>query len=287
MYPYKLFTLPDGSGITLYEILIIVGVIAAIVLFRILADKREMPAKLQNLILFGGVVSFVVGYLSAVLFQAVYNALETGEFSLNGQTGSTFYGGLIGGTVCMLLIYFIGGKILYKKSHDYLHWFPTFANIAAACIPFAHGFGRIGCLMAGCCHGRLTDAWYGIPMDIGALDGVYVKVVPIQLFEALFLFALAAFLIFLNCKKKGYCIPVYFIGYGIWRFIIEYFRDDDRGATFISFLTPSQLTAVFLILGGIAIIAITLICKKKFGSDFFLPPKVSHISNDDIKKDRV
>ena len=120
MYPYKLFTLPDGSGITLYEILIIVGVIAAIVLFRILADKREMPAKLQNLILFGGVVSFVFGYLSAVLFQAVYNALETGEFSLNGQTGSTFYGGLIGGTVCMLLIYFIGGKIRLFDKYRYV-----------------------------------------------------------------------------------------------------------------------------------------------------------------------
>ena len=273
MYPYKLFTLPDGSGITLYEILIIVGVIAAIVLFRILADKRNMPAKLQNLILFGGVISFVVGYLCAVLFQAVYNALETGKFSLDGQTGSTFYGGLIGGAVCMLLNYFIGGKILYKKSRDYLHWFPTFANIAAACIPLAHGFGRIGCLTAGCCHGRLTDAWYGIPMDIGKLDGVFVKVVPLQLFEAIFLFALAAFLIVLNCKKKGYCVPIYFIAYGVWRFVIEYFRDDDRGATFVSFLTPSQLTAIVLVLTGIVIILIAIYCKKKFGQDFFLPPK--------------
>ena len=271
MYPYKLFRFPDGSGVTLYEILIIIGVIAAIVLFRILADRRKMPAKLQNLILFGGVVSFVVGYLCAVLFQAVYNAIETGSFSLDGQTGSTFYGGLIGGAVCMLLIYFVGGRILYKKSNDYLQWFPTFANIAAACIPLAHGFGRLGCLTAGCCHGRLTDAWYGIPLDIGALDGVYVKVVPLQLFEALFLFALAAFLIVWNCKKRGFCVPIYFIAYGAWRFVIEYFRDDDRGATFVSFLTPSQLTAIILILIGGAIILATFLCKKKYGSDIFSP----------------
>ena len=39
MYPYQLITFPDGSGITLYEILILVGVIGALVLFRILADK--------------------------------------------------------------------------------------------------------------------------------------------------------------------------------------------------------------------------------------------------------
>ena len=56
MYPYKLIRFPDGSGITLYEIFILIGVIAAIVLFRILADRRKMPAKLQNLVLIGAVV---------------------------------------------------------------------------------------------------------------------------------------------------------------------------------------------------------------------------------------
>jgi prolipoprotein diacylglyceryltransferase len=38
--------------------------------------------------------------------------------------------------------------------------------------------------------------------------------------------------------------------YGIWRFIVEYARDDYRGSTFISFLTPSQLTAIIMIIGG-------------------------------------
>ncbi len=278
MYPYKLFEFPDGSGITLYEIFILIGVIAAIILFRILADRRKMPAKLQNLILIGAVVSFIVGYLSAVLFQAIYNAIETGDFSLDSQTGSTFYGGLIGGAVCMLLIYFIGGKILYKKSNDYIQWFPTFANMAAACIPLAHGFGRIGCLMGGCCHGNITDAWYGIPMDIGVLDGVYVKVVPLQLFEALFLFALSAALIYLNFKEKGGELSLYFVGYGIWRFIIEYFRADDRGETIVSFLSPSQLIAVILIIIGIAIFVIGYMLKKKKGTKFFLPPLQPSVS---------
>lgn len=118
MYPYKLIRFPDGSGITLYEIFILIGVIAAIVLFRILADRRKMPAKLQNLVLIGAVVSFIVGYLCAVLFQAVYNAIATGEFSLGSGTGSTFYGGFIGGAVCMLLIYFVGGRILFGQKGE-------------------------------------------------------------------------------------------------------------------------------------------------------------------------
>ena len=273
MYPYPLITFPDGSGISLYEIFIVVGVIAAIVLFRILADRRNLPAKLQNLILIGAVVSFIVGYFFAVLFQAIYDIAERGAFIIDKNTGATFYGGFIGGAACMLLIYFIGGYLLFKKqNNEHLRWFPSFVNIAAACVPLAHGLGRIGCLFGGCCYGMETDAWFGIPMDIGTMDHVYVKVVPTQLFEAIFLFALAAFLIWRNWKGKGFCLPAYLIGYGVWRFLIEYLRDDDRGQTFLSFLTPSQLTAVVLVLIGCALIAAYFIIVHKKGKAIFEPP---------------
>lgn len=272
MYPYNLITFPDGSGISLYEIFILIGVIAAIILFRILADRRKMPAKLQNLILIGGVVSFIVGYLSAVLFQAIYNAIDTGNFSVGRNTGSTFYGGFIGGALCMLLIYFIGGRLLCGKGGDHIAWFHIFVNIAAACIPLAHGFGRIGCLTAGCCHGGETDAWFGITQWVEITPGHYgwQKVVPIQLFEAIFLFILAAVLILLVWKGNGFELPIYLAGYGVWRFIIEFFRTDDRGASFIPFLSPSQTTAVLLIIIAAAIFIAAIILKRK-GRDVYPP----------------
>ena len=46
-------------------------------------------------------------------------------------------------------------------------------------------------------------------------------------------------------------MPLYCVGYGIWRFFIEFARADDRGNTFITFLTPSQLVAVLLIAVGV------------------------------------
>ena len=272
MYPYPLLSFPDGSSVGFYEICMLVGVIAAMVLFSLLAGRRKMPAKMQNLILVGIVVSVVVGYLTAVLFQAVYNALETGEFVIDETTGATFYGGLIGGAACLILIYFVGSRILFGSNAEGVRRFPTLANIAAACVPLAHGFGRIGCLLAGCCHGGETDAWYGIPMDIGVSDGVYVKVVPLQLFEAIFLFALAAFIIARVWKGKGLEAPVYLIGYGIWRFVIEFFRTDDRGASLIPGLSPSQVTAIFMILVGAAIyVGYFVICSRK-GRGFFADP---------------
>ena len=40
----------------------------------------------------------------------------------------------------------------------------------------------------------------------------------------------------------------------MFRFAIEYLRDDPRGSSGISFITPSQLTSILLIVLGIALI---------------------------------
>ena len=123
------------------------------------------------------------------------------------------------------------------------------ADAAAISISLAHAFGRIGCLMAGCCHGAVTDKWYGIYM-VSAQS----RVVPIQLFEAIILFAIAGFCLWRLWKGQRDNLPLYMIVYGVWRFFIEYARTDYRGTTFLSFLTPSQLTALVMIVGGAAVL---------------------------------
>ena len=125
------------------------------------------------------------------------------------------------------------------------------SGIAGGAIALAHGIGRIGCLCAGCCHGEVTDAWYGIYN--AALDA---KTVPVQLFEALFLFALAAFLSVWLWKGMRGGLGIYLSAYAVWRFFIEYLRTDHRGQSPISFLSPSQLTAVVLLLVGVGLIVL-------------------------------
>ena len=77
---------------------------------------------------------------------------------------------------------------------------------------------------------------------------------PTNLFEALFLFALCGLLLFLFMKKHfKYGFIVYLPVYGIWRFLIEYVRDDDRGQIFkgVDWLTPSQFFAIIMVIGAI------------------------------------
>lgn len=244
MYPYDIL-----PGIDLYGIKLCAGIIAAMLTFRIFSDRRCFSAKLNNFVLADGVMSIVAGYGSAVLFQAFYNAAESGRFEITKNTGATFYGGFIGGAAVFFAFYFGIGHFAFRNG-EHKRRAREVLSICAASVCIAHCLGRIGCLFAGCCYGRVTDS----PLSVynAYLDA---RVVPVQLYEAIFLAALFAYLCLRLVKKQDKCLPVYLTVYGVWRFFIEYFRTDDRGESPVGFLTPSQLTAVVMVIVGAAALA--------------------------------
>ncbi len=246
MYPYEIV-----FGLGLYEIMLMLGFFGALIYFRIFADRAGFGAKLQNLVLLCAVCGLVFGYGFAVLTQAVYNALESGRFEIANDTGATFYGGLVGGAGTFIAIYFAAGHFRLKPREAVVN-FPHLTEIAAGSIALAHGFGRLGCLFAGCCHGSETDAWYGIYHYY-----VDAKVVPVQLFEAIFLFALCGVLTWRLIKGWRNNLAVYLMAYAVWRFAAEYLRADDRGATVVTFLSPSQLVAVLLFALGTGLLILS------------------------------
>lgn len=261
MYPYLLFGI-----ISLYDLFLTVGVLLAFFLGDKMGIMRGFTVALQKILIWAALVGILFGLFGAVFFQAVYNWIETGAFAITKNTGMTFYGGLIFGVASFLAVWFLAGRKKCKDGEEKKQ-FGTIADIAACLIPMAHGFGRLGCLTAGCCHGAETDAWYGINMWSGS---EWVRYVPIQLFEAIFLFALSGVLFWLFFKKFGKesknrvpLLPVYAIVYGVWRFFIEYARADHRGKTVLSFLTPSQLVAVIMIVAGIAYFCVWYMQKRK------------------------
>ena len=242
MYPNELI---KDTGLDLYIIFIVIGILATFVTLRYLSGVMKMNYKVFNFVIVTAIFAIVVGWLAAMLFQAFYNFLATGEFRFAGQT---FYGGLIGGVIAFVAFYFGVGHFIFKKK-EHVADFDKLLTMAMPSIVVAHAFGRIGCLMDGCCYGAITDAWYGIEMLSG---GVWAKRVPTQLFEAIFLFLLFAVLVVLIVRKKFRNTPsVYLIAYGVWRFLIEFIRDDNRGSSGIPGLYPSQLTAIILVIIGV------------------------------------
>lgn len=233
-------------GLSLYEWCLLLGAVAALVVARVLAGKRKVPASLQTLILIDAFFSILGGYGCAILFQALYNLGETGVFALNGSTGSTFYGGLIGGAAIFLCGYFLIGKAVCKELP--VQYFKETSDLAACAIVLAHCIGRLGCFFAGCCYGKPTNAWFGI-----LFPALGEKVVPTQLFECIFLLLLFAVLLVLFFKTDVSCLGVYLTVYAVFRFVIEFQRGDDRGSLGIP-LSPSQLVAIVLFAVGVACI---------------------------------
>lgn len=243
MLPNPLFL-----NVHMYGIMIAVGILFAfLVLFRY-SKKLGLPGKLTDLVYYDGIVSILLGFGFAALFQATYNYIEHPENGFHLGEGITFLGGMIGGTVVYLIIWMIFRKKVPGNLYDIMPVIPCMITVG-------HAFGRIGCFFAGCCYGKPTDSIFGVQFP-GAYFEHLGKVHPTQLYEAAFLFVLFGVLTWLLLKKKfQYTMTVYLASYGVFRFFIEFLRYDDRGQLG-KLLSPSQtMSLVFL---GLAVLAFFL-----------------------------
>ena len=241
-----------GLEIDMYTVWFVIGIVACLIYTVIAMKKSGYSRSASDAIIFIGLFAISIGLLFGMLFQAFYNLIDGKGFKLEGMT---FIGGLIGGVIAFLGLYFLYVYAINPRLKDG-NFFKSDMNkgvwylvrIAPASITIAHAFGRIGCLFAGCCHGHETHEWYGIYSHNAG-----TTVVPTQLYEAIFLFTLSAVLIVLLFKFKSKdTMAIYLVSYGIWRFIIEYFRDDYRGS-FIPGLSPSQFWSIIMVIAGVIV----------------------------------
>lgn len=243
MYP-NLFGISDFS----YLFLIIVGVATSIIWLIVFLKHKKYDGNVIKDVIACTLFTVALGVVGAILFQNFYNFIKNPaefEFSL----AMTFYGGLIVGVVVFILIF-----DFYVKKHNDIR-IREIAIIAPLCITSAHAFGRIGCLLAGCCYGKPTNSWIG--MDF---PGIGTRI-PTQLIEAIFLFILTGVLCCIIFKTNfKWTLHLYLAAYSIFRFIIEFFRGDaQRGGTFLG-MYPSQIICVLIWI----IFVPTLLILKKF-----------------------
>ena len=245
MYP-NLFGL-EGFSMTF---MIILAVILAATLLFIYLKFKKVPNKVFIDLLVVISATLVVGILFAILFENTYEAIK---HAINNEPqhwtwAMTFYGGLIGGVITFILVY----RFYYLRHNEPI--MKHILVIAPACIALGHGVGRIGCFLSGCCYGIEDHSWMAVQFP--HLDHT---VLPTQLIEMIFLFLLAAVLAFLAFKEISYQnFAIYMLSYGIFRFIIEFFRGDERGQ--LAGLSPSQYISLLLIIGSVFVF---LLFKKK------------------------
>ena len=233
-----------GLALPSYGLMIATGIITANILafFCLLQDKEDI----NNFLVLeaGGFLGAVLG--AKLLYLAVsWKSINWGQMSLSTfnqlmQGGFVFYGGLIGGVLAL----FLTGKLLHLPTLQYLKKYIFL-------IPWMHGFGRLGCYMAGCCYGIPYDGPGCVIFPENSLAPAGIKLFPVQLTEAVFLLIISVSLFFMWKKQlQDYTIPVYLIAYGILRFSLEFLRyDEERG--FLWFFSTSQWISILLIAAGI------------------------------------
>ena len=157
------------------------------------------------------------------------------------RSGGVFYGGLI---------LAVSVALWYIRRSGLPLW--TTCDVFAPGIALGHVVGRFGCFFAGCCYGKPTSVPWAITFsdpfaaaNVGTPLGVHLH--PTQLYEAgaelLILVALV------TTERKGKPFPgrtfwSYILLYAISRFIIEFYRGDDRGA--IGMFSTSQFISLVL-----------------------------------------
>lgn len=242
-----------------YGLLVTLGYLVGIVwLMRHIEDMNGSVLEFWSLaytVVFGALVGAKLGYLIVEwprLRAAPWRALA------NWRTGWVFWFGVAG---CV----FAG--VLFQQAYNRLYrprrYLPV-ADYFLSALPVGHWIGRLGCFMKGCCYGRPTSLPWGVrftdPASKVRSDLLGVPLHPTQLYESAGELAIGLFLVFHvlpHIRRGRYAYGAAFYGYIVLysalRFVVEFFRGDDRGVFLSPVLSPSQWASLagFLIAGGL------------------------------------
>jgi phosphatidylglycerol---prolipoprotein diacylglyceryl transferase len=190
------------------------------------------------------VAAGVVGGKFFIIFEDPSLYLSHPQKLLSGS-GFVFYGSLL---------FAIPTMLWYFRKHK----IPTLAmlDVMAAVTCIVHGFGRIGCFMAGCCYGLPTDSFVGVIFSdpVCQAQPLNTPLHPTQLYEAGFIFSILITVLILSQHKKfhGQLFLIYLIAYATGRGILELFRGDlDRGFIIQNIISNSQFISMIII--GVAV----------------------------------
>lgn len=241
MYPILLDLGP--ATIYTYGVLLAAAYLLGLKLAMVRATARGLD---ETRVLDLGIYIIISALVGAKLLLVITDfrtfVNDPAELITLARSGGVFYGGLIlAVSVALWYIQKIGLPL----------W--TTCDAFAPGIALGHVVGRMGCFFAGCCWGKPTDVPWAITFtnqytaeNIGT--PLNVPLHPTQLYEAGAEAIILALL--LATEKRGRTYPgrtfwVYMLMYAVSRFVIEFFRDDPRGA--VMMFSTSQFISLVLV----------------------------------------
>ena len=242
-----------GLPIRWYGLMYIFAFTAAFLLYQKQVRERRFPISEDDLsgMFFWGILALIIGarlfatlvYETSNIYKRqpwlIFWPFRDGRFT--GLQGMSYHGGAF---ACLLAI------VIFTKVKRFN--LREISDMFAASIPLGYTFGRLGNFINAELYGRVTAGPLGmifphattlpasepwvreIAEKAGiAITGATVNLPrhPSQLYEMFFEgIVLWAIIWLLRNRKpfKGFLTGLYFAGYGLFRFFIEYFREPDE-----------------------------------------------------------
>ena len=264
-----------------YGALIVIGIFFGMLVIARLARSRGVATDFFFDLLFVVIVSGFLGARLTFILQNFGQFLREPLAMLFSRQGFVFQGGLIAAV--------IGAIVLVRRRG--LH--PVeIADIIAPGLVLGHAFGRVGCFLAGCCHGDVCLPGGGSPFEpiavrypavldsSGRLDPMFnfayfgqvergllqpgapetLPMVPVQLLETAGNVAICLLLLLLWRRRRfsGQIAGAYLLLYSVLRYVLEFWRGDlERGVwPLFGNLTISngQIISLVTLAAGIALL---------------------------------
>jgi phosphatidylglycerol:prolipoprotein diacylglycerol transferase len=246
-----------------YGLCMALGVIMGVAIF---VNKARRYHEIHELVLLT-IVTFIAGFLgSKILFILVnleyyeglapwvVGGIELPPVKHYFMSGMVWYGGVVFGIPAALVF------CLVRKLR-----FVDLADAAAPTLSLGHLWGRIGCFFAGCCYGAPTDLPWGVrfPRESVAFMELLkehalppgsqetIALHPTQLYEVgAEFFIFITLIVFSRFQRfKGQTAGLYLACYGIFRFVVEFFRNDPSRGAALGVSTSQWIAVVLLVIG--------------------------------------
>lgn len=240
-----------------YGLMYVVGFVIANYLLKVLVRKgffKVTEQKIDSLITHMLICMFIgARFFYVFIYNWDYYSQNLGDLLAVWKGGLSFHGALVGLVV--------GGIIFARKNN--ISWLQVLDSVSLAGTPGLF-FGRMGNFINGELYGRITDSPVGMIFPDG---GPYPRH-PSQLYEAFLeglLLTLILWFIMKKSKTYGVVSACFLIGYGFFRYIVEFFREADAqlGYYFGGTTTMGQILCLLMIFAGCGLLVFVLKSKQR------------------------
>lgn len=227
-----------------YGLMYVISFIATYYIIRTEVTRKQLSLTSDDVadLVFYGAMGVVLGGRTGYILFYNLGFYLTNPLKLFAvwEGGMSFHGGFLG-VVFAFLLY------AYRKKIPFL----SLIDMAALCAPVGLGLGRIGNFINGELYGRQTDVAWGIIFP--GSDGIPRH--PSQLYDAFLEGILLYFIVRFVSRKSavnGVTTCTAIAGYGLFRFIVEFFRQPDAHlGLFFGLFSMGQLLSLPMFIVGL------------------------------------